>query len=293
MKIKGYVNSAVGYLRWHAISAGLFNGMDDERYLKMIFKSVMGKPLNLENPVTFNEKLQWLKLHDRREEYTDMVDKYEVKKLVADKIGSEYVIESLGVWNDADEIDFDALPEQFVLKCTHDSGSVVVCKNKAELDIPAVRKRLNEGLKHNYYNSYREWPYKNVKPKILAEKYMGEELTDYKLMCFGGKPECLFTCTERFSPNGLKVTFFDTDWNRLPFERHYPASGKEIKKPEKLGEMLSIAQRLAEGTRFVRVDLYEIGGRIYFGELTFYPGSGLEEFRPAEWDAKLGELLKL
>lgn len=162
MKPDEFVKKVKGYLLAHAISGGVYNSMDDERYLKMLFRRMMGKPLDLEKPVTFNEKIQWLKLHDRKDVYTRMVDKYEVKNLIAEKIGSEYVIPLIGVWNNADEIDFDALPEQFVLKCTHDSGSVVVCRNKADLDIDEVRKKLNERLKLNYYYSYREWPYKKT-----------------------------------------------------------------------------------------------------------------------------------
>ena len=296
MTVAEFTKKAFGYLRWQAIRAGIFNHMDDERYLKMIFKSVMGKPLDLENPVTFNEKIQWLKLYDRKAVYTDMVDKYAVKKLISEKIGSEYVIELLGVWDNADEIDFDALPEQFVLKCTHDSGSVVVCRNKAELDIPAVRKMLNEKLRHNYYYSYREWPYKDVKPRIIAEKFMQDEkhkqLQVYKYFCFSGKPYIIQTITNDKLEDET-IDYFDTDWNRLDMKQNFPNSTVLPTKPECLQEMNRIAQIAAEGMRFIRVDLYCINKKVYFSEYTFYTDAGMARFEPADWDQRLGEMIVL
>ena len=276
---------------------GFFNWMKDERYLKIIFKIRTGQELNLNNPQTFNEKLQWLKLHDRRPEYSMMVDKYAVKKYVAEKIGEQYIIPTLGVWDRFDDIDFAKLPDQFVLKCTHDSGGLVICRDKSKFDIKTARKKINRCLKHNYFWGCREWPYKNVKPQIIAEKYMSDssysELTDYKLMCFNGTVKCIFTVTERFSKEGLKVTFFDCDWNRLSFSRHYPKSTLKIKPPINLKMMIKLAESLAKSIPFVRVDFYESGGKIYFGEMTFYPGSGFEEFSPEEWDKRLGDLIKL
>lgn len=267
-----------------------FRRLPDDIYLKHLFKARLGYDLNLDDPQTFNEKLQWLKLYDRKPEYTTMVDKYAAKKYVADKIGEQYIIPTLGVWKQFDDIDFGKLPDQFVLKCTHDSHSIVICKDKSKLDIKAARKKLTRSLKRNYYWA-REWTYKNVPPQILAEKYMGDDLNDYKLMCFNGKVKCSFVCSER--SNGLRVTFFDNNWNKLPFERHYPASEKVILKPEKYDEMIALSEKLSGGIPFVRVDFYEINGQIYFGELTFYPGAGFEEFSPHDADYLLGSYISL
>lgn len=416
---------------------GLYNHMPDERFLKKKYKLKMGYELDLSNPQTFNEKIQWLKLNDRRPEYTMMVDKYEVKKYVAEKIGEEHIIPTLGVWNRFDDINFDNFPNQFVLKCTHDSGGIVICKDKSNFDKEVARAKINKCLRRNFYWIGREWPYKNVKPRIIAEKYMvnesgcelkdykvfnfngepkliqvdyyrfinhmrnlyttewefveveieypldnnkqidkpqkleqmldlaaklsegiphirtdfyaiddkiffGEltfshgsgmerytpeslnlelgqwlvlpsgvlikdenfllwlrtdntqtELTDYKFMCFDGNVKCSFIVTERFSKEGLRIDFFDRDWKRLPFTRHYPSSKKEIKKPEKYEEMVELAEQLSANIPFVRVDFYQASGIIFFGEMTFYPGNGMEEFNPFEWDYILGSWLKL
>ena len=275
---------------------GFYNRMDDAKYLKKKYRLKMGKELDLDNPKTFNEKLQWLKLSDRKDIYTTMVDKYEAKKYVANIIGKEYIIPTFGVYNKFDEIDFAKLPKRFVIKCTHDSGGLVICRDKAKFDKKAAKKKINKSLKRNYYYSGREWPYKNVKPRIIIEKYMEEdgkdELIDYKVMCFGGKAKMIFTCTERFG-DGLKVTWFDLDWNRLPFERHYPVSKKDIPKPKNLKKMIELSEKLAEGMVFVRIDWYEINGKLYFGEYTFYPGSGTEEFTPEKWDKRLGDWIDL
>ena len=276
---------------------GFYNWLPDDLFLKKEFKLRMGKKLNLDNPRTFNEKLQWLKIHNRKPEYTVMVDKYAAKQYVADRIGEEYIIPTLGVWNHFDDIDFDSLPNQFVLKCTHDSGGLAICKDKLTFDKEAAKKKIEHYLKRKYYYIHREWPYKNVQPRIIVEKYMSDdinkELNDYKLMCFNGKVKATFVCTNRFSENGLNVTFYDTDWNRLPFERHYPASKVEIEKPKTYDEMVKLAERLAENIPFVRVDFYEVKGKIYFGELTFFPGSGFEEFVPEKWDKTLGDWIEI
>lgn len=276
---------------------GLTRWMSDEQFLKKEYYLAMRKPLNLDNPQTFNEKLQWLKIHNRKPEYTTMVDKYAVKQYVADRIGSQYIIPTLGVWDHFDDIDFDALPNQFVLKCTHDSGGLVICKDKTKLDKKATKKKLEYYLKRKYYYVHREWPYKNVKPRIIAEKYMtngfNEELNDYKLMCFNGKVKATFVCNSRFSKEGLKVTFYDTDWKRMPFERHYPADKTEIAKPKTYDEMVALTEKLAEKIPFIRADFYEICGKTYFGELTFFPGSGYEEFTPESWDKLFGDWIKL
>lgn len=271
---------------------------NDALYLKVRYRLKMGKKLNLRNPVTFNEKLQWLKLYDRNPLYTLLVDKVKVKDWVAERIGSKYIIPTLGVWKDPDEIDFDALPNRFVLKCNHNSGmGMCICRDKSKLNVEAVKAGLREGIQQNYFLHGREWPYRDVPRRILAEQYMEDNsvgsLEDYKVMCFGGKAWCTFTCTERFSDEGLKVTFFDRDWKRLPFTRHYPSSDKSIPRPKAYDEMLRLAEQLSNGIPFARIDFYEIQGQLYFGEITFYPGSGLEEFTPETWDDRLGELIIL
>lgn len=276
---------------------GLFNHLSDEEFLKKKYKVLMGKELNLNPPVTFNEKLQWLKIHDHNPLYTTMVDKYAAKDYVANIIGKEHIIPTLGVWDRFDEIDFEQLPNEFVLKCTHDSGGLVICPDKNKLDRNAAKRKIEKCLKRNYYWSGREWPYKDVKPRIIAEKYMtdgtNKEIMDYKMMCFNGKHKASFVCSNRFSKEGLKVTFYDTNWKRMPFERHYPASKVEIEKPRTYDEMVELAEKLSMKIPFVRVDFYEILGKIYFGELTFSPGSGFEEFSPNEWDNNIGEWIKI
>ncbi|HIY01836.1 MAG TPA: glycosyl transferase [Candidatus Blautia faecipullorum] len=307
MNIKKFVKNHVDTKKL----AHIFGFIPDNVYLKIVYRLRIGKKLNLKEPKTFNEKIQWLKLYDRKPIYTTMVDKYEAKKYVADIIGDEYIIPTLGVWDHFDDIDFASLPEQFVLKCTHDSGGLVICYNKGKFDKDVARKKIEQSLKCNFYWVGREWPYKNVKPRIIAEKYMVDEsvyvdetytgkeasnpqteLMDYKLMCFNGKVKCSFVCSERYSSN-LKVTFFDNDWNVLPFERHYPKSTKPITKPHTFEKMVQLAEKLSADIPFVRVDFYEINGDIYFGELTFYPGDGFEEFTPDSADYDMGRLLKL
>lgn len=226
-----------------------------------------------------------------------MVDKYEVRKYIAEKIGDKYLIPLLGIYDKFEDIDFDKLPYQFVLKCTHDSGSVIFCKDKKNFDRKDVEKKLKKHLKQNFYWPGREWIYKNIKPRIIAEQYMvdesGTELKDYKIMCFNGEPKCSFVCNERFSRTGLKVTFFDLNWNVMPFIRHYPKSNIQIEKPNRYDEMLALSKVLARETYFLRVDFYEINQKIYIGELTFYPGNGTEEFSPPEWDRILGDWITL
>lgn len=287
------------HFRWlYLASFGKYNDWDDEAFLKKAFECHMGKKLNLDNPQTFNEKLQWLKLYNRKTEYTMMVDKYAVRKYIADTIGEEYLIPLLGVWDNPDDIDFAALPNQFVLKCNHNSGlGMCICKDKSKINIEKVKADLRKGLQQDYYLTWREWPYKNVPRKIVCEKYMEDchahELIDYKFMCFNGEVKCIFTCSDRFSEDGLKVTFFDKDWNVLPFERHYPASKNPPRKPINYNKMIQFAEQMSKRIPFVRVDFYEINGQLYFGELTFFPGSGFEEFTPDIWDFKLGSWIKL
>ncbi len=286
----------VGALYDHLRLCGLFRAMPDETYLKVTYWFHFLKFLDLKHPKTFNEKLQWLKLHNRNIDYVRMVDKFEVKKYVADKIGEEYIIPTLGVWERVEDIAWNALPKQFVLKCTHDSGSVCVCKDVGIFDKISAEKKLAKGLKRNLFYWGREWPYKYVKPRIIAEKYLDggcDDLVDYKLMCFNGKVICSFVCSERFTSDRLKVTFFDREWNVMPFTRQYPISSKPIPCPSSYHKMLEMAEALAIGIPFVRIDFYEVKGHPYFGEMTFFPGDGLERFDPEEWDYRLGEWITL
>ena len=276
---------------------GIYNKMPDDKYLKRKFKACVGYELNLEKPTSFNEKLQWLKLYDRNPEYTMMVDKIAVREFVRETIGQEYLIPCLGTWNDPADIDFEALPNRFVLKCNHNSGlGMYICKDKTKLNISRVKRNLQKGLAQNYYLTGREWPYKDVPPQIIAEAYMEDangRLDDYKFMCFNGQVKCSFVCTDRFSDKGLHITFFDPDWNVMPFERSYPAVKEGLPKPSQYEKMVELAQTLSKGIPFVRVDFYEADGKIYFGEMTFYPGCGFEAFQPEQWDKTLGDWITL
>ena len=279
---------------------GFFNWMSDEKYLKILYKLRTGQKLNLDDPQTFNEKLQWLKLHDRRPEYTTMVDKYAVKKYVADKIGKQYIIPTLGAWDKFDDIDFDKLPDQFVLKCTHDSGGLVICRDKSKLDIKAAKKKLNRCLKHNYYWGNREWCYKNVKPRIIAEKYMEEKgkavPEDYKIYCMNGEPKYIVVFHNRFdSSKPLSETVYDTNWQpqHISLDEHFAVSEEITLKPECLDEILDITKALCADIPQVRVDFYIIENRIYFGEITLYTASGFQKMIPENMDIRLGQMLQL
>lgn len=269
----------------------------DNLYLKWIFRLRMGKRLDLEHPVTFNEKLQWLKLYNRKPEYTIMVDKVKAKEYVAEKLGSEYIIPTLGVWDDPDEIDFDALPDQFVLKCNHNSGlGMCICRDKSELDIPKVKAGLRRGLRQNYFLYGREWPYKDVSRKILAEKFMvdesGTELKDYKYYCFGGEAKFMFIASGRLL-DSKTFSYYNMNFEKLPFEWGAPVSNEVVKRPETFYKMKMLAEILAKDLPEVRIDFYDVNGNIYFGEITFFDGSGMESFNPKEWDGHLGKLIKL
>lgn len=277
---------------------GFFNWMSDKMFLKIIFWARLGYKLDLKNPQTFNEKLQWLKLYNRKPEYTTMVDKYAVKKYVADKIGEEYIIPTIGVWDKPDDIDFDKLPDQFVLKCTHDSAGLVICKDKSKLDICAARNKLRKAFKRNYYYCAREWPYKNVKPRIIAEKYMEDtathELRDYKFFTFDGVAKVLFVATERQDPTtDTKFDFFDMEYRHLDLRHGHPNANVPPKKPEKFEEMRKLAEELSKGIPHIRVDFYEINGRVYFGELTFSHHSGFVPFDPPKWDKIFGNWISI
>ena len=258
----------------------------------------MGTKLNLKNPRTFNEKLQWLKLHDRKPFYTDMVDKYLAKEYVSKIIGNEYIIPTLGVWNHFDDIDFERLPNRFVLKCTHDSGGVVICKDKQAFDYKNAEKVLEYSLKQKFYLQTREWPYKNVKPRIIAEEYLEDnelkELRDYKFFCFDGQVKALFVASDRQNKaEETKFDFFDPSYNFLKIVNGHPNSEIPPSKPKNFEKMIELAEKLSKDIPHVRCDFYEVNGKVYFGELTFYHWSGLVPFIPSEWDIVFGSWLKL
>ena len=278
---------------------GKYVKLSDEDYVKLATKVYFGKEIDLDNPVTFNEELQWLKLYDRKPQYTTMVDKYLAKKYVTDIIGEQYIIPTLGVWDRFEDIDFDSLPNEFVLKCTHDSGGLVICRDKSNFDFKKAKRKINRSLKRDLYLYSREWPYKNVQKRIIAEKFMSDNessdgLTDYKFFCFDGVAKLMFVATDRNNASAeTKFDFFDMEFNHLPFTNGHPNSAEPIKKPSTFDEMRNIAEKLSKGIPHVRVDLYEINGKVYFGEMTFYHWGGLKAFDPEEWDEKLGRLIVL
>jgi len=280
------------------IKRSCLNLIPDKTYLKMKYKLKMRKKLDLKNPKTFNEKMQWLKLYDRKPIYTKMVDKYEVREYIKEKIGEEYLIPLIGVYDSFDDINFELLPNQFVIKCTHDSGGLVVCRNKEKLDLEKARKKINNSLKRNFYYYNREWPYKDVKPRIIIEKYMedskSKELIDYKFFCFNGVPKFIYISEGLEDHSTAKISFLNMNFEMEKFKRtDYKAFEKLPEKPETFEKMVAIAKILSQGHAFLRVDLYEINGKIYFGELTFTPCGGYLPFDPEEYDITLGEWIDL
>ncbi len=276
---------------------GVFERINDKTYLKLLYRGIINKKLNIKNPCDFNEKLQWLKLYNRKPEYTIMADKYAVRKYIGQTIGDDYLIPLLGVWDNPDDINFDLLPNQFVLKCNHNSGTgMCICKDKSSLDIDKTIKGLKNGMAENYYTKTREWPYKNIERKIIAETFMvddsGDELKDYKFMCFNGKVKCIFVCTDRFK-SGLKITVFDTQWDKLQIKVCNTENKTDIPKPYNFEKMIELAEKLSQRIPFVRIDFYEVNRKIYFGEITFFPESGYEVFEPEDWLKKMGEWIKL
>ena len=277
---------------------GFFKNMSDKEYLSWLYRARMGRFPDLNYPKSFNEKLQWLKLNDRKPEYTEMVDKYLAKKYVEKRIGEKYIIPTLGVWDEFDQIEFEKLPDQFVLKTTHDSGGVVICKDKANFDKAAAKRKLEKSLKRNYYWAEREWPYKNVKPQIIAEKFMvdksGDGLIDYKFYCFNGMPEFLYISNGMDNHKTARLSFLTMNWEKAPFGRSDYLEFETIPpRPRKFDEMVQIAKSLSEGHLFLRVDLYEISEQVYFSELTFSPCGGFMPFVPEEWDEKLGDMISI
>ena len=275
---------------------GLFDSWTDEKFLDKKYHIVTGKRLNLEHPSSFNEKLQWLKIHDRKPVYTKMVDKYAVKDYVAERIGKEYIIPTLGVWDVFDDIDFGSLPDQFVLKCTHDSGGIYICEDKGKINLHDARRIINSSLKRNYYYEGREWPYKDVPPRIIAEKYLvdesGCELKDYKIFCFNGEPKLIQVDFGRFDVH--KRNLYTTNWKYIDASIKYPNDpAAQIPRPERLERMLEIAGKLSKKMPYIRVDMYSIREKIYFSELTLYHGSGMERFTPEEFEYQMGDWMEL
>lgn len=288
-------------LLWNlSVSHGLTNIIPDKTFLKINYRVKKGKKLNLKNPKSFNEKIQWIKLYDHNPKYTKMVDKYEAKKYVSEIIGEQHIIPTFGIYDKFSDIDFDILPNSFVMKCTHDSGGLVIVKDKKALNVEEARAKIERCLHYNYYFAGREWAYKNVKPRIIIEKYMedpsgenGEDgLFDYKVFCFDGKPKIIQVDFNRFIDH--KRNLYDIDWKYINAVIEYPTDPNYIiKKPEVLEEMLSLASNLSKAIPFVRVDFYCIHNRIFFGELTLYHGSGTELFEPELFGDVMGSYIKL
>ena len=268
----------------------------DRAYIQMYYFAHFKKFCNLKNPKTYNKKLNWLKLHDKNPIYTRIVDKFEAKEYVKDIIGDQYIIPTLGVWDNFDDIDFDELPQQFVLKCTHDSEGLVIVKDKDKLDKEMAKNKIESALKQNFFYIGREWPYKNVKPRIIAEKYMEDhidgELRDYKFFCFDGEPKAMFVASDRASDN-VKFDYFDLNFNHLDIKQKYPHAEQPLRKPVTFEKMIELSKVLSKGFPHVRVDFYEVDGQLYFGELTFYHFSGFMPFEPNKWDKIFGDWIKL
>lgn len=272
---------------------------NDALYLKMEYYFQTGRRLNLNNPKSYNEKLQWLKIHDRKPEYTQMVDKAGVKDYITKTIGEQYVIPTLGVWKHFDEIDFTTLPEKFVLKCTHDSGGLVICKDKKMLDKVSAKKKIEKCLKKNYFYGTREWPYKDVEPRIIAEPLLeqanGDEICDYKVMCFNGKAKLIELHMNRHSDHHTQ-DFYDVNWQKTEISQGKGYGGRsdiEVPKPSCLDEMLQLSETLTKDMAHCRVDWYVVNGHLYFGELTFFDGSGFDLFDRYEDDLLLGSWINL
>lgn len=281
-----------------ALETKLSRLLTDKGHVKLAYWAGTGKKLRLKQPITFNEKLQWLKLYDRRKIYQTCADKLQVRDYVAQKLGEEYLIPMLGCWEWAEDIDFDALPEQFVLKCNHNSGlGMCICKDKSKLDIEKVRKELQTGLRQDYYYHLREWSYKDLPRRILAEAFLTDgsgNLADYKIHVFNGEPRFILVCADRFAGSGLTEDFYTPAWEHMDIRRPgIPNAKKAQPRPALLEEMLACAKKLCEGLPFVRADFYVCNDRIYFGEMTFYPAGGVTPFDPPQWDETFGSWLQL
>lgn len=270
----------------------------DELYLRALYFFRMGRFLNLNNPTLFTEKLQWIKLHDRKDIYHTMVDKYDMKKYVTNKIGDKYIIPTLGVWDKFDDIDIDLLPNKFIIKCTHDQGSYYICTDKDNFDINSCKQKIEKGLNRNHFLLTREWPYKNLKRRILAEPLLQDTtspyLTDYKFYCFNGIPKIFYIATNRGSKEGLSEDFFDIKGNHLEIkQKGHPNNEKKVELPKNLKKMIEYAKILSQETLHLRVDFYEVNNNLYVGELTFFDGGGMFIFEPRKYDEIIGSWLDL
>ncbi len=279
------------------IEKGLAENFSDEAYLKLRFYAEMGKPLNLRDPKTYNEKLNWLKLHDRQPLYPILADKVRVRDYVAQKLGKDCLIPLAGIWDSPEDIDFDALPDRFVLKCNHNSGrGMYICQDKARMDVEKVKKGLHRGLQQDYYKPGREWPYRDIPRKIIGECFLegpdGNSPDDYKVMCFGGEPRLVVLHRGRFT--NYTMDFYDPQWNHLDIKRQgKPWADAPAPRPELLEELLRCSRILTEGIPHVRADWYICGGRLYFGELTFFNNSGFGPFEKEADDLLLGSWIRL
>ena len=296
-KIRTFIENPQYFITSPA-SKGWLNWVPDSLYLKVLYRVIMGRKLNLKNPKEYNEKLQWLKLNDRKPEYSTMVDKYEVRGYIEDLLGDKYLIPCLGIYDSVDDIDIDALPDKFVLKCTHDSGSVEICKDKSSFDIEGARHRLSQAMKRNYYATYREWPYKYVKPRIIAEGYLegdGGDLKDYKVMCFNGEAKIIEVHENRFVEGKVHTqTFYDREWNIVPLTQIETVTvDRPGERPRQLDEILRLSELIAKNMYHARIDWYIEGDKIYFGEITFFDGSGFESFSTPEMERMLGDMINL
>lgn len=296
-KIRTFIENPQYFITSPA-AKGWLNWVPDSLYLKVLYRVIMGRKLNLRNPREYNEKLQWLKLNDRKPEYSTMVDKYEVRGYIEDLLGDKYLIPCLGIYDSVDDIDINALPNRFVLKCTHDSGSVEICKDKSSFDIEGARHRLSQAMKRNYYATYREWPYKYVKPRIIAEGYLegdGGDLKDYKVMCFNGEAKIVEVHENRFVEGKVHTqTFYDREWNIVPLTQVETVTvDRPSERPRQLDEILRLSELIAKDMYHARIDWYIEGDKIYFGEITFFDGSGFESFSTPEMERMLGDMIKL
>lgn len=293
-KIKKYIVSPWKLFRPLG-DRGLFNWMSDKMYLKILYRTELGKKLDLKNPKTFTEKLQWLKLYYRKDEFAYRVDKYKVREYITEKLGEEYLIPLIGVYDSVDEINWDELPEKFVLKCTHGSHCNIVCKDKNKLDIEKSKTKLNKWMEKSWFWFGREWPYKNVKPRIICEEFMVDEtlndLPDYKYFCFNGEPKLVLFCQMRDEEGVAQVDFYDNDWNMTSIiDKEDLINHSPVKRPEQHEKMLELSKLLSKDDPFVRVDFYNINGKIYFGEITYYPWCGIKKL---EMDEMLGSWIEL
>ena len=293
-----FFSKARNYCLAHIVLSRRLDRFSDEKVLRFIYWFSLGKKLNTQDPVTYTEKMQWLKLNDRKDIYTAMVDKSTAKDFISDRIGKAHVIPTLGIWAHFSEVDFDKLPDSFVLKCTHDSGSCVICKSKQSFDKEKYSAYFEERLHRNYYFNYREWPYKNIQPRIVAEPYMhdasgtgAEDLTDYKFFCFNGEPKFMYITQEKSKLPYVDI--FDMEFNRLPFSLGDPASDSVISRPTHFEEMRDMAVKLSAGIPHLRVDFYVVDDIVYVGELTFFHSAGFPKIEPPEWDEIIGSWLNL